>query len=71
MILIAILTVTVASISTVKNEKERELFSVPLCKTKMAAAVRILLNIHKVKQSVNMKTHMGKKFPKHYKPVRN
>ena len=35
----------------------------------MAAAARILLNIHQVKELVNINTHKGKKLPKHNKPV--
>ena len=52
-----------------KFKKITELFCIPFCKRKMAAGVRILLNIKQVKQSVNMNTHMGKKFPKHNRPV--
>ena len=52
-----------------KNSKTRELFWPSSLKNNMAAAVRILLNIHKVKHSVNMNTYKGKKVPKHNKPV--
>ena len=52
-----------------KKENKKNYFLVPFTENKMAAAVRILLNIHQVKTFVNNKTNMVKKLPKHNKSV--